>query len=40
MVKLLKKKKYSDTTNTPNPKDAYAKSKLEAEKVLWKMSKN
>jgi len=24
--------------DTPNPKDAYAKSKLEAEKVLWKVS--
>ncbi len=24
--------------NTPNPKDYYAKSKLEAEKVLWKVS--
>lgn len=24
--------------DTPNPKDAYAKSKLEAEKVLWKAS--
>ncbi|MDC1454260.1 NAD-dependent epimerase/dehydratase family protein [Pelagibacteraceae bacterium] len=27
--------RYNDT---PNPKDAYAKSKLEAEKVLWKVS--